>query len=360
MIKGQLSARDDEILSAYLDGQLNSKERARLEARLNTTPILQATLDDLQKTRLLLRSLPRPRRPRSFTLTPQMVTSRQPQPKPLFPAFSFASAVSSLLLVLVLLGDFLGLAPRAVHYAAPDNAQPVALEAPQPEAAISDAGMAQEAASAEAEGMEITQTEETLAVAGLPPAAESAELATGGAQPSEEPSPKTAPTESLDETAELPVEPSPEPIDIVGISASNPVEPFTTTISATQDVTASRIGSATATPSMTQEATATPTVITASLATSTLTETAEAAALAMILDTPTARPTDTPLPLPPTADTNAQEPQSASENQPTQASGDVTIPSSRSNALLTIEVILGVVAVATGLAAFFLRRGSRA
>jgi anti-sigma factor RsiW len=67
-MKGKISARDYELLSAYLDKQLSARERARLETRLRTTPELHSALEDLHKTHLLLRSLPRPRRPRSFVL----------------------------------------------------------------------------------------------------------------------------------------------------------------------------------------------------------------------------------------------------------------------------------------------------
>ncbi|HNT23227.1 MAG TPA: hypothetical protein PKM21_02595 [Anaerolineales bacterium] len=362
MIKTQLSARDYEVLSAYLDGQLNSKERARLEARLITTPALQTTLDDLQKTRSLLRSLPRPRRPRSFVLTPQMVTTRQPKPRPLFPAFSLASAVSSLLLVLVMLGDFLGLAPRAVQYAMPEHAQPVALEAPQPEAAVNDAGMAQEAAVV-AETMLVTETADVAFAQILPTASEADNLAMGGALPSEEPSAKIVPTEVINEPIELPVEPSPAPVDIVGISASLPIEPITPTIAATQDATTSRALPATATPTMTPEATATPTILTPTVAMPTFTETAEAAALAILLDTATPESTATSPPPTPTVDTDDGEPATAIENQPTsqpEREGDALVSTGRSGTLLTIEIVLGALAVVTGLAAFLLRRGSRA
>jgi hypothetical protein len=101
-----ISNRDWELLSAYMDGQLTSGKRQQLEARIKTNPELRAALDELTQTRAMLRSLPCLKAPRSFKLTPEMVG--QSQPRRLYPFFQFASALSSLLLVLVLLSEFLG------------------------------------------------------------------------------------------------------------------------------------------------------------------------------------------------------------------------------------------------------------
>lgn len=102
----RISNRDWEALSAYLDGQLSLKERDRLEARLKASADLQDALEQLRRTRSVLRSLPPVRAPRNFTLTPQMVRARA-APSPAYPIFRFASALAAVLLVLVLLGDFL-------------------------------------------------------------------------------------------------------------------------------------------------------------------------------------------------------------------------------------------------------------
>ncbi len=117
-MKAKISPRDLEQLSAYLDQQLDPGRRTRLEARLRAEPQLRATFDDLRRTRTLLRRLPRMRAPRNFTLTPQMVgkpIARESSPRRAYPIFQFASALASLLLVVVILGDFLGLgvAPAA-------------------------------------------------------------------------------------------------------------------------------------------------------------------------------------------------------------------------------------------------------
>jgi hypothetical protein len=101
-MRAQLSIRDYEQLSAYLDGQLSIAEKRRLEARLNEQPELRSALEELGETRSLLRMAPRKRAPRNFTLTPSMVRESQPQRRSLlnmFPALSFASALAALALV---------------------------------------------------------------------------------------------------------------------------------------------------------------------------------------------------------------------------------------------------------------------
>jgi anti-sigma factor RsiW len=136
-MKKTVSPRDLEMLSEYLDGRLEARKRVQLEARLKLNPELADTLRDLSQARSLLRSLPKLKAPRSFKLTPEMA-GRRATPR-IYPAFQFASAIASLLLVLVLAGDFLGLgtshiAPTAAPLAAPGMAVEVNPEAPTAEA----------------------------------------------------------------------------------------------------------------------------------------------------------------------------------------------------------------------------------
>ncbi|MBU1660613.1 MAG: hypothetical protein KKD28_03985 [Chloroflexi bacterium] len=112
-MKKQISSRDWETLSVYLDGQVRPRARTSLEARLQTDPSLSAALDELRRTRSVLRSLPRLRAPRNFTLTPQMAGQPRVIASRLYPAFRLASALASLLFVLVVAGDFLGLGGMA-------------------------------------------------------------------------------------------------------------------------------------------------------------------------------------------------------------------------------------------------------
>jgi len=120
-----ISMREWEALSAYLDGQLPSKERTRLESRLNQTPELRSALEDLRRTRSILRSQPKVRAPRNFTLTPEMVglKARPARRAPAYPFFRLASALAAFLFLLVLVGDLTGLPARLGFGGAPQSAQ---------------------------------------------------------------------------------------------------------------------------------------------------------------------------------------------------------------------------------------------
>lgn len=102
-MRAQITSHDYEQLSAYIDGQLTDSDRRRLEERLHAQPDLQQALDELTRTRALLRTAPRRRAPRNFTLTPAMVgsptTRRFSNFLNLFPALSFASALAAIALV---------------------------------------------------------------------------------------------------------------------------------------------------------------------------------------------------------------------------------------------------------------------
>ncbi|MEW6239902.1 MAG: hypothetical protein AB1564_03740 [Chloroflexota bacterium] len=91
-----MNARDVELLSSYLDGQLSPSDSTRLEARLRSDPGLSAALDAMRKSRSLLRRLPKRRAPRNLTLTPRMVGKNPPLPRA-YPVLRFASAFAALL-----------------------------------------------------------------------------------------------------------------------------------------------------------------------------------------------------------------------------------------------------------------------
>lgn len=88
--------RDIETLSAYLDGQLNTSDAARLEARLKTDPELASVMNDLRAARGILRKLPARKAPRNFTLTRQMVGLKPPLPRT-YPLFRLATAFAAIL-----------------------------------------------------------------------------------------------------------------------------------------------------------------------------------------------------------------------------------------------------------------------
>jgi len=133
-VKPPVSNRDLVLLSQYLDQQLNPAQRARLEARLSQEADLRETLETLRKTRMVLRSMPRARAPRNFTLTEQRIPARV---SPLVPYLSWASAVATLLLALILMGDWLGFwLPARQAAPAVSYSQEIAVETPagQPQA----------------------------------------------------------------------------------------------------------------------------------------------------------------------------------------------------------------------------------
>lgn len=102
----QISFRDVEQLSAYLDGQLSQAETTRLGSRLGSDPELAATLGDLREARSILRRTPQRRAPRNFTLTPRMAGIRPPVPRAV-PALSWASVAAVLMFVFTLGGNLL-------------------------------------------------------------------------------------------------------------------------------------------------------------------------------------------------------------------------------------------------------------
>lgn len=106
------SFRDVELLSAYLDGQLNPSDSARLESRLASDPGLRAVLDDLRTARGLLRQLPSRRAPRNFTLTPKMAGLTPPEPRA-YPALRFATVLATLLFLIAFAVN--GLTPLAAQ-----------------------------------------------------------------------------------------------------------------------------------------------------------------------------------------------------------------------------------------------------
>lgn len=91
--------REIEKLSAYLDGQLNEAESARLESRIKSDPELGSVLSDLRATRSLLRKLPARKAPRNFTLTRKMVGLKPPLPRT-YPLFRLATTFAAVLFLL--------------------------------------------------------------------------------------------------------------------------------------------------------------------------------------------------------------------------------------------------------------------
>lgn len=127
-----ISSRDWEALSAYIDGYLSQRERQQLEERLQRSMELKHGLDELRRTRQVLRSHPKMRAPRNFTLTPEMVSVQETRRSGsgMFPVMRLASVLASILLVLVVVGDLLTVPlMRTTQSVMTDSA----IEAPAPE-----------------------------------------------------------------------------------------------------------------------------------------------------------------------------------------------------------------------------------
>ncbi len=103
-MKTRLSYKDWERLSAYLDGQLSERDRRKVEEQLRTHPEYREAWESLRQTRHVLRQAPRRKAPRSFTLTPAMVTS--PRPRPML-IWQLAPALAIALVVLVVILEWL-------------------------------------------------------------------------------------------------------------------------------------------------------------------------------------------------------------------------------------------------------------
>ena len=73
-----------EQLSALLDNQLGEQERSALEAHLRDCAGCQVELASLQQTRALLRALPQPALPRSFTLPLDVAIEEPPEIEPVY------------------------------------------------------------------------------------------------------------------------------------------------------------------------------------------------------------------------------------------------------------------------------------
>jgi hypothetical protein len=242
---GRLFAREarereqrDELLSAYLDDELSARDRARLEAQLATDPALRAELEALRRTVALVRDLPSVSVPRNFILPRTMAARPRPvRPRRAWaaPLLTAATAVVSLVFVVVLAGDLLlsGLGRQAFAPAA----EPV-LEAEAPQVALAPSPTGEEVvaeAVVEAEAEEEVEVEKAVPAAtapampteapleaapeataraertdaGTPEGVEAPAPGMGGGGPTEQP---TAPTPTaVPSVAEGPTAPAPTP-----------------------------------------------------------------------------------------------------------------------------------------------------
>lgn len=371
-MKNQITTRDLELLSAYLDNQLREKERTLLESRLKADPALRKELQEINQTRMLLRQLPRRRAPRNFYIKPEAVHTRSTLK--LAPIFGVVSAVASVLLALVLISNRL-VTPTTQVALAP--AAPISQETTtvQQEISRSEAASESPIETAPAVAMSVPSIQATP---------------TPFTPPTE-----TAPTESASPTtiylyAYLPTATPEGQLSIAGTILEQPTancedyygteplpdlpginECYTPTSTSSQILGKLFSNASTITPTLTATLTNTPT------ATETPTPTA----------TETPSPTETPTPTPTTEPTIQQLPPSALKAAPsntTETSADNSAPaqlpgggistsevssqaettsgtnsSFLSYVLLSAEISLAVIAVIAGLTAVILRIRSR-
>lgn len=192
--EGLTKERRDELLSAYLDDQLDADERVRLEAQLAADPGLQAEMEALRCTVALVRDLPPQPIPRNFILPqtaapkPQRPPATRPRLHWVAPFLTAATAIASLFFVAVLAGDLLlsGVGGVAQLAAPASQAERVAVE-PSP---------AEETASVEEAGnvLPVTESPERALAEASPEAAEVEETAIPEAKaPAAPPTPTASP-----------------------------------------------------------------------------------------------------------------------------------------------------------------------
>jgi hypothetical protein len=128
----KISTRDWETLSAYLDDQLSPEEHSQLAARLEDSQELRQSLEQLRRTRAALRSVPKLRAPRNFTLTLEMAgvhpdkrTGTRPLPE-IFPVLRLASVLATFFFLVIFVGSVIGrnVLPQSVSMA-PAQQQPI-------------------------------------------------------------------------------------------------------------------------------------------------------------------------------------------------------------------------------------------
>ncbi len=254
----------DELLSAYQDGQLTPAERARLEARLAVEPTLRKRLEGLRWTVAALGGLPEVELPRNFILSPAMASTprpaARPRRRPTAPVFGWATAVATLLFLLLLAGDLFVVAPSLRRERAETiTREPVTLTrvvsaseaeglmvtpevAPAPEMAATEAerpgrpevekevALAMEAPTAMAEATAVPTQEPQVSMAEAPPPAPAApeeeavpaEEATQERFQAETPSPEATPLAAA--AAPSAIQGTPSPTGVVTVTVTVTVE----------------------------------------------------------------------------------------------------------------------------------------
>ncbi|MCS7259653.1 MAG: zf-HC2 domain-containing protein [Anaerolineae bacterium] len=97
-----------QLLSAYLDGQVDDRERYWVERHLSSCPVCRRDLESLRHVVRLLNQLPAVTPPHPFTLRPEWVTPARPSPwRWLFGMPGLATGLAALMCLFVLAGALL-------------------------------------------------------------------------------------------------------------------------------------------------------------------------------------------------------------------------------------------------------------
>jgi hypothetical protein len=96
-------AHPEEQLSAYVDGELDSRARRFVQAHLATCGACSALVDELRQTKSMVASLPRPVAPRAFVLGPEYAVPRRASARR--SSFTFAPVAALTVLLALLFVD---------------------------------------------------------------------------------------------------------------------------------------------------------------------------------------------------------------------------------------------------------------
>jgi anti-sigma factor RsiW len=101
----KISDRDWMQLSALLDGELSPNEQEKIQHRIEVDPALASAFRELQRTKAVLRTTPRLRIPRNFTLKPEQLGIRH-EPERVHQRYRLAAVLLTVALVGVMVLDF--------------------------------------------------------------------------------------------------------------------------------------------------------------------------------------------------------------------------------------------------------------
>ena len=102
MMTEKLTEKDYELISSYLDQELDRKDVVRFAERMAADQQISSEVSDLMKVKAMIRELPTVTPPRNYILTRAMAEEARPKPfwQRLFPVFRTAAAFCALALVL--------------------------------------------------------------------------------------------------------------------------------------------------------------------------------------------------------------------------------------------------------------------